>query len=124
MKILVTGSRSWKNRKFIRKILGEYKDEYPIIVHGACPDGADTIADEEAKSLGYVVRPYPAKWTIYKKVAGFIRNQLMLDIEKPDLVLAFQIDNSPGTTDMISRSRISKVKIRLFKIRTKIEILR
>jgi hypothetical protein len=123
MKILVTGSLEWSNRKFIRKILEEYKEIKPIIVHGACPDGVDTIADEEAKKLGYVVKPYPAKWKVYQKVAGFIRNQLMLDAEKPDLVLAFQIGNSPGTTDMISRSGIAKVKIRLFKIK-KIEILR
>lgn len=119
MKILVCGSRVWINRWAIRNVLSQYQYEeaQPVIIHGACPDGADKIADEEAKLLNYKVESYPACWTIYGKAAGNIRNQQMLDEGKPDLVLAFHIGNSPGTLDMIMRSKCAKIPIRIFKVK-------
>lgn len=119
MKILVCGSRVWTNRWAIRNVLSQYQyeEEQPIIIHGACPDGADKIADEEATKLNYKIDPYPANWTSYGNAAGCIRNQQMIDEGKPDLVLAFQIGNSPGTLDMIMRSKCAKIPIRIFKVK-------
>jgi len=50
---------------------------------------------------------FPADWKSYGKGAGPIRNQLMLDEGKPDLVLAFHndISSSRGTADMIRRAK-------------------
>jgi hypothetical protein len=60
------------------------------IIHGAqCtigPDkrpigGADWIAGEVARSLGFTVEEYPADWKQYPRTAGPIRNELMATMD-------------------------------------------
>jgi hypothetical protein len=123
MKALICGSRNWTDRDRIRRVLERlYAKGYRYIVHGAngydqfgrpsyawrsaTVRGADMLASEEAESLGFVVLSYPADWNKHGKAAGPVRNQLMLDAESPDLVVAFHedIDSSRGTIDMVRRA--------------------
>lgn len=123
MKALVTGDRDWSDVKLIVDTL-EQLPPGTIVVHGACR-GADTIAGEVAKALGFVVRAYPADWDSFKFRAGPIRNQLMLDEEhreeEPiDLVIAFHDDigHSKGTKDMVKKALkagILKENVKLVK---------
>ncbi len=53
MKILVTGSREWTKRDPIRRELSKYPAG-TILVHGAA-DGADSIAGEIGKELGFII---------------------------------------------------------------------
>lgn len=109
MKVLVTGDRAWDDVKLVVDTL-EQLPPGTIVVHGAYR-GADTVAGEVAKALGFVVRAYPADWESFKFRAGPIRNQLMLDEEHRDdepidLVIAFHddIEHSKGTKDMIKKA--------------------
>jgi hypothetical protein len=52
---------------------------------------------------------YPADWTRHGKAAGPKRNQLMLDKEKPDLVIAFP--GGKGTADMVARAKAQGFKV-------------
>lgn len=108
VKVLVCGSRVWTNRSIIREWLAKLPPG-SIVVHGAAP-GADTLAGEEATTLGFEVRRYPADWTKHGNAAGPIRNQQMLDAEAPDVVFAFTNilarpnDRPTGTGDMVVRA--------------------
>lgn len=111
MKILLCGSRKWLNQKAIERELDKYSPG--ILVHGKAP-GADNIGGYVAKLRGWEVRVYPARWDLYDRGAGPIRNQEMLDKEHPDadglfidLALAFHEDPNfgVGTRDMLSRLR-------------------
>jgi hypothetical protein len=75
------------------------------IIHGDAR-GADSLAGGLAKLLGMFVIPVTAKWDIYGKAAGPIRNRQMLALG-PDLVLAFHndIENSLGTKNMVTIAR-------------------
>jgi hypothetical protein len=117
-KILVTGDRKWDD---IPRVVEELGCHPPgtILVHGACV-GADTVCAAVAEALQFEVRAYPADWETYKRAAGPIRNQQMLDSEnKPnepiDLVLAFHnnIKESRGTADMLDRVRKAGLPWRL-----------
>src|ERR1700686_1473555 len=59
------------------------------IVHGACPTGADQMADAWGKHMALEVVPVPADWDKYDKAAGPIRNEEMLHKYKPKRVIAF-----------------------------------
>jgi hypothetical protein len=74
-----------------------------IVVHGACPTGADAMASGICNDLGFEQEPHPARWKLYGKAAGFIRNQEMVDTH-PDLALAYIRDDSPGATDCLNRA--------------------
>lgn len=95
-RILVTGSRTWLDRRSIRVALTQYITEnvsakinaqgYPVdwdagdwvIVHGACPTGADALAQEYALNNWITQDPFPANWKRYGKRAGIKRNEDMV----------------------------------------------
>jgi hypothetical protein len=102
-RILVTGSRAWDD---ILRMTNELRDEVmgarmcglrPVIVHGACPRGADMIAARWARGYGVDQEPHPADWNRHGKAAGFRRNAEMASLGA-DVCLAFIRDDSPGAT--------------------------
>jgi hypothetical protein len=103
LKILVTGSRTWLDiRTLERAIFRElYEMKCPpsdaVLIHGACPTGADFLADRYAKRLGMHVARYPANWIRHGRGAGFRRNAEMVAAE-PDVCLAFIRHGSKGAT--------------------------
>lgn len=121
MKVLVTGDRNWTNREVIERELRKLPPG-SIVVHGAAR-GADSIAGEIARRLGFEVRPYPADWDTHGKAAGPMRNAEMLrrehllhsPIEK---VLAFHSDfeNSRGTKDMVTKAIKKSIPWELFSV--------
>lgn len=80
------------------------------IIAGAA-SGADTAAVDWAKDRGASWVEYEAEWERYRKAAGPIRNQQMLDAERPDLGIAFP--GFKGTKDMVRRMRAAGIEVRL-----------
>jgi hypothetical protein len=105
--VLIAGSRTWKDVGAIRDYMSslQAKTKLPLkLVHGKCPTGADYIANKLAKELGYgEIKAYPADWNRYKKAACPIRNQQMIDIERPHYAAVFIEDESKGSEDMLQR---------------------
>jgi hypothetical protein len=96
MRILITGSRGWKDRAAIHLTLTEavglHGPGYPVtVVSGACPMGADRLCEEEAERNGWTVERHPADWDARGRSAGFRRNKHMVDLGA-DLCLAFISD--------------------------------
>lgn len=121
MKVLVTGSRTWTNWSIIERELKKLP-KGTILVHGAAL-GADSIAAEIARQLGFERRGFPADWATYGKAAGPIRNSQMLMEEHPDvfdvpidLGLAFTLDleRSRGTRDMVRKARRVFIPVEVF----------
>lgn len=102
MKVLVCGSRGWYDTDTITlRLLDLPTDTY--IIHGAA-SGADQLASEAAAHLGLLQRAFPADWRKHGKKAGILRNIQMLD-EQPDLVIAFWMGQSRGTSHTITEAR-------------------
>jgi hypothetical protein len=102
-RILVTGSRTWNDTRTIDEALDQYHARLGadmILVHGACPRGADAIADSWARHRGVQVERHPADWKAHGRTAGHRRNADMI-ATRPNLVLAFIRDNSPGATGCV-----------------------
>ena len=113
MIVLICGDRNWTNEDLIREKILEYNPK--VILEGDAR-GADKIAGKLAKELGIDLIVFPAKWSIYGKSAGPMRNREMLSIGLPELVLAFHNDivSSKGTKDMIKAGLKLGVRVRLF----------
>jgi hypothetical protein len=113
-RILVTGSRAWKDRLAIAQALVEVINErgLPItIVHGGNQRGADQIVDDIARSVGLMdVEVHPALWEKHGKAAGPIRNQEMVDAGA-DVCLAFPMGESRGTRDCMRRAEAAGIPV-------------
>lgn len=105
LRVLVTGSRNWSDRIAVFEALNDafiLSGGYLVLVHGACPTGADAQAEAWAVQMrgrGFSVKsePHPADWKQFKKAAGFRRNAEMVKLGA-DLCLAFVLDDSNGAS--------------------------
>lgn len=118
-RILVTGSRHWRDRETIERALLAVWLEFDrptdmILMHGDCPTGADQIASDCWKRNGLPEDPHPADWDRHGRAAGPIRNQHMVDIGA-DVVLAFPLGKSPGTRGCIKAARAAGLPVRIYE---------
>lgn len=101
---LICGSRDWTDEDAIMARIFKLPDK-SVIIHGACPTGADAIADRLGRYLLYDVIPYPADWDRYGQKAGPIRNTRMINDGRPDVVWAFTHRLDGGTADCVNKAR-------------------
>jgi hypothetical protein len=83
VRLLVTGSRTWRDRDALFDALDRIAHRFAgrdlILVHGACPQGADKFAAEWAESRQAITpEPHPADWDRYGRAAGPVRNKEMV----------------------------------------------
>jgi hypothetical protein len=112
--VLVSGDRDWTDTELtLQRLLTLPIDT--VLVHGGAP-GLDLIAAEIGKYLGFTIYKEPAKWKLYGRAAGPIRNERMYDIYKPDILLAFHgnIARSRGTKHMVKYVLPTNTPIELF----------
>lgn len=129
MKLIVTGSRTWDDTEYIWHILDQHLNtELGIALHhGACPKGADAIADQwvlrrrqEGRSIW--MRRWPAQWRdengIYDPRAGFRRNTDMVKLiaswqgwGTPPKCLAFIRNHSAGATHCANEAAKAGIEV-------------
>lgn len=126
MRILVCGGRFYRDRA---RLFWELDRVHALLTvtelaHGAAT-GADSLAEEWARQHSVWTVPFPAQWSDlshpdaviktrrlgsqYDAKAGVRRNQIMLDVFKPVLVVAFP--GGKGTADMVGRAHKARVPV-------------
>lgn len=133
MRILVTGSRTWADKRIIREALATVWHPRNILVHGACPTGADMLADACWTHWGGRTEPHPAE-TVYQPCRDDChhgprrrgqygtycpappqrRNREMV-AAGADLCLAFIQSKSPGATECARLARRAGIPVRLYR---------
>ncbi len=115
LRVLVTGSRHWRDRGAVRRALLEVMDELDpddvrptTLVHGDA-SGADNFAALVAGYLGFTVEAHPADWSRGRR-AGPERNQRMVDAGA-DVVLAFPLPGSVGTWDCVDKAEKAGIRV-------------
>ncbi|TPM76473.1 DUF2493 domain-containing protein [Mesorhizobium sp. B2-3-3] len=107
-RILITGSRDWNDEAAISKALttlaaaNAFAEQPTVIVHGACPTGADQMADDWARwharhSSTITIERHPADWNAHGRAAGPRRNAAMV-AAGADACLAFIRNGSRGAS--------------------------
>lgn len=107
MIVAVTGSRTWADRVFLGAALDQIHSATPIrCVHHGGARGADTMADEWAEANHVARCIWRPDWNTLGKQAGPLRNAKMLEMGKPNLVVAFKDkSDSRGTDDCLRKAR-------------------
>jgi hypothetical protein len=120
MRVLVCGGRNFADKWLLWRVLNdvfpwsepdEQGNSLPrgTLIHGACPTGADALADEYAVVNWLALDEFPADWRKHGKAAGPIRNQHMIDTGRPDVVVAFR--GGRGTADLIRRAEQAGIRV-------------
>lgn len=117
-RILITGSRHWSDHDLVRDNLATavFQNVPAVIVHGACPSGADAIAAwwvRQHRLIGLTEERHPADWKTHGHSAGPIRNRHMVSLGA-DLCLAFIRDRSRGATGCADLAEAAGIPTRRF----------
>lgn len=119
MKILVCGATYFNDYEKLHdelmKLFAERGFNNVTIISGMAK-GADTLAVKFAEQYELPCLKFPADWARYGKGAGPVRNQQMLDEGKPDLIVAFPMQSSRGTRDMINRGLMEDIEVIVFEV--------
>lgn len=86
--LMVTGSRDWDSQAAVTDAISALFDEWldgpvpvtiPVLISGACPTGADQLAEQVWSQPRFPIHRMPADWDAHGRRAGFVRNQEMVD---------------------------------------------
>lgn len=113
MLVLITGSRDWDDEARVIQAVGEIdrRAGRGTLLHGDAR-GADRIAAEAARCLGWELEAVPAQWDLYGRSAGPRRNAEMV-ARKPDICLAFIKNHSVGAShcaDLAEKSGVMVIR--------------
>ena len=114
MKIVITGSRDFSDRKFLFTYLDRFHSLHSIshLIQGGAR-GVDSLSREWAIARNVRWSEYLADWRMYGKFAGHLRNQQMIN-QSPDAVIAFFSDPknpSSGTSDCVARAKLAAIPV-------------
>lgn len=110
-RVLVCGGRDFADYDLLKTTLSALqitRGRFALVIHGAAR-GADRMAGTYAERHDIPCHEYPADWQAHGKAAGPLRNQQMLKLGKPDLVVAFA--GGRGTADMVQQARAANVEV-------------
>lgn len=109
-RLLITGSRYFNDAGLMSAAISDavstlrgFGFDRIVLVHGGA-HGADMLAAHIGKSMGLEIEAHPARWDVYGKAAGPVRNKEMVELGA-DLVLAFPVGESRGTRGCMRLAR-------------------
>ncbi len=109
MIVLVTGGRSYANEEKVNATLDAFHKSTAIklLIEGGAV-GADRLCRQWANKNKVPVRTVNAQWSLYRKMAGVIRNEAMAKMYH-DVAIAFP--GGRGTRDMVQRIKVKGSKL-------------
>lgn len=115
MRFVITGYRDWSVARSVFEVMDEWiKPPYMnhVVAQGGCPTGADAMARAFCQEQGIPMVTFHANWdTPMGKRFGPFRNQVMIDIMRPELVLAFLHPLSKGTVGCVAYAEAKGYKV-------------
>lgn len=110
MKVIIAGSRSFSNYKFLRETCDKLlvDADQDIIVLSGTARGVDQMGERYARSKEFDLERYPADWSLGRH-AGFVRNNQMASLA--DTLIAFWDGVSRGTKHMIRAAKAAGLTV-------------
>jgi hypothetical protein len=115
MRILVCGTRNTlteEQEKIIQSIMDEFGDkEDHILIHGGSP-GVDLFIASMAKKKGWTIIEEKPDWSL-GKIAAMTRNRKMVEVHRPDILIAFPSPSSYGSNGCVKIAEEKNIEKRV-----------
>jgi hypothetical protein len=114
-RLIIAGGRDFVNQNLafekIDYLIGD-NDKSQIVIVCGMARGADTLGLHYAEHNDLEILKFHAKWDVYGKRAGYMRNEEMA--KNADGLLAFWDGSSRGTMHMINLARQYKLQVAIY----------
>ena len=121
LRIIIAGSRDFNDYTFLKTSMKNIlknislTDINKIKIISGTARGADQLGERFAKQFKLEVVKFPAKWDLYGKRAGYIRNEEMAKYSMEDnnygMLVVFWDGESRGTKHMINLANKHGLKV-------------
>lgn len=114
VRVIIAGSRTFNDYKKVLDAAYTYLNPNDnITIISGTAKGADTLGEIFADRNGLSLVKIPAKWDLYGKRAGYLRNEEMANYasEGKGILLAFWDGKSHGTKHMIQIAKRKGLEI-------------
>lgn len=108
MKIIVAGSRNIVDYDFVVKCIIDSSFKITELISGGCR-GVDLLAEKWATQNNIIITRFNAKWNVYGKMAGPIRNSEMVNYA--DGLIAIWDGISRGTKNIIELAKNKNIPV-------------
>jgi hypothetical protein len=100
VKVIIAGSRDVNDYTLVVKTIEQsgWKDQITEVVSG-CATGIDILGEQWARANNIPIKEMPARWDLYGRKAGPLRNKNMA--EYADAAIVIWDGKSAGTRNMI-----------------------
>lgn len=117
MKLIIAGSRSFADYRFLRDTLDRLTakiDGRRLVILSGHAKGADRLGELWAYERRITYEVHRADWKKHGKAAGPKRNAAML--KDADAVIAFWDGKSPGTRDLLKQAEKAGIKVKVVEV--------
>lgn len=111
MRTIIAGSRTVTDYSLLNNLLW-----VPTVIISGGARGADALGERYAEEHNIPLEIYPAKWSLYGKEAGYLRNAKMAS--KAEALIALWDGESRGTKHMIGLARARGLRIDIRRLLT------
>lgn len=115
MKVIVAGSRTITNIKFVEAAIAASSFTITELVSGAAR-GVDQLGELWAFNNKIPIQKFRANWNEHGRMAGMIRNVEMANYA--DALIAIWDGKSKGTKHMIWTAQKNKLKVHVYNVGT------
>lgn len=116
LKVIIAGSRGFNDYEYLKMRVNALRKntygEFTILSGHAT--GADLLGERYANEHGLRLETYPAKWDLYGKSAGTVRNLQMAKVS--DILIAFWDSKSKGTKNMITCALDNDLEVHVIRV--------
>lgn len=113
MKCIIAGCRYIKDYKHVVNGIKAANFTISEVVSGGAA-GCDALGERWAKENSIVLQRFPARWDLYGRSAGPIRNEEMA--QYADALIAIWDGRSSGTKDMITRAQTKNLNVYIHRV--------
>lgn len=119
MKVIIAGSRTIHDYKLVCEAVQLSGFEITTVISGTAK-GVDRLGERYARDNRLKIEKYPANWDLYRKKAGYLRNEEMA--RHCDAVIVVWDGYSVGSMSMIEIAKRKKLPLFVHKVKLRVTI--
>lgn len=113
MKVIIAGHRDCEDYELLKQVIHASGFDVTSVLSGGCR-GVDKMAERWSREFKVNCTVYPARWDVYRRHAGPMRNAEM--VANAEALIALLASGSKGTADVIKQATAKGLHVYVYRL--------